>query len=59
MKPPQDTKSDTVLPSHEDEGKSFAGMSFADDKDYKGHPLSIKKLGDLDIFAKARKKNNQ
>jgi hypothetical protein len=34
-------------------------MSFADDEDYKGHPLSIKKLGDADIFAKARKKNNQ
>lgn len=52
VRPPQDTKSSTVLPSYEDEGKSFAGVSSADDEAEDGKPLKSLKMRDFDIYAK-------
>jgi hypothetical protein len=51
VKPPQATKSKTVLPSYEDEGRSFAGVSAADDKAEDGKPLKNLKMRDFDIYA--------
>lgn len=52
VRPPQDTKSDTFLPSYEDEGKSFAGTSLANDEAEDGAPLRNLKMRDFDIYAK-------
>jgi hypothetical protein len=55
VRPPQDTKSDTLLGHPEDEGKSYAGVSLSNDEDYAGRPMKGKKLGDFDIYRKHRK----
>lgn len=52
VRPPQDTKSDTFLPSYEDEGKSFAGTSLSNDEAEDGTPLKNLKMRDFDIYAK-------
>jgi hypothetical protein len=54
VRPPQDTKSDTLLSHPEDEGKSYAGVSLSSDEDYRGKPMKGKKLGDFDIYKKHR-----
>lgn len=58
VKPPQNTKSGTVLPSHDDEGKPFTGVSSSDDKDAEGKPLGAKRLGEFDIYKSARNKDH-
>ncbi len=50
VRPPQDTKSDTLLGHPDDEGKSYAGVSSSNDEDHKGKPMKGKRLGDLDIY---------
>ncbi len=54
VRPPQDTKSKTLLAHPDDEGKSYAGVSYSDDQDYKGSPMKGRKLGDLDVYKKYR-----
>lgn len=54
VKPPQDTKSDTLLGHPEDEGKSFGGVSLSNDEDYLGRPMKPKKLKDFDIYKNHR-----
>lgn len=53
-KPPQDTKSDTLLGHPEDEGKSFNGVSSSNDEDYLGRPMKAKKLKDFDVYKNHR-----
>jgi hypothetical protein len=54
MRPPQDTKSETLLGHPEDEGKSYAGVTLSNDEDHKGKPLKSKKLKDFDVYRKHR-----
>jgi len=54
VKPPQDTKSDTLLGHPEDEGKSFGGVSLSNDEDYLGRPMKAKKLKGFDIYKNHR-----
>lgn len=49
-RPPQATKSDTPLPSHDDKGKFFAASSKSDDMDHKGKKSRPKKLGEFDVY---------
>lgn len=54
VRPPQDTKSDTLIGHPEDEGKSYAGVSLSDDEGADGKPMKGKKLKVFDIYKKYR-----
>jgi hypothetical protein len=54
-RPPQNTKSETPLPSLTDKGKYFSAMSKSDDIDHNGKPMKPKKLGEFDVYRDARK----